>query len=68
MKNRVFIVEFAVIFLVTFLVSAIVSYCWNFFINGLQTCNWTLTFRFAILFAIICPVLDVMKYQHSPGD
>jgi hypothetical protein len=65
MKTKAFFMEFSVIFLITFVVASIVSYCWNFFSEGVGACSWNIAFQFAILFAILCPMLDLMKSENN---
>jgi len=65
MKTKEFFMEFSVIFLITFVVASIVSYCWNFFSEGVGACSWNIAFQFAILFAILCPMLDLMKSENN---
>jgi hypothetical protein len=65
MKTKTFFIEFSVIFLITFIVASIISWCWNFFIIGVGDCSWSTAFQFAIMFAIICPMLDLMKSENN---
>jgi hypothetical protein len=65
MKTKAFFIEFSVIFIITFVVASIVSYCWNLFTGGEAACNWGTAFQFAIMFAIICPMIDLMKYENN---
>ena len=65
MKTKAFFIEFSVIFMITFVVASIVSWCWNFFTEGVGACSWSTAFQFAILFAIICPILDLMKSENN---
>lgn len=65
MKTKAFFMEFMVIFMITFIGASVVSYCWNFFSDGVGACNWGTAFQFAIIFAFICPMLDLMKSENN---
>jgi hypothetical protein len=60
--------EFSVIFLITFIVASIISYCWNFVSEGIGACSWNIALQFAILFAILCPMLDLMKSENNQSQ
>ena len=61
MKTKSFFIEFTVIFMITFIAASVVSWCWNFFANGTGACSWETAFMFAVMFGVICPMLDLMK-------
>ncbi len=61
MKTKAFFLEFTVIFMITFVVASLVSYGWNYVTKGQGIFNWGIAFQFAIMLAIICPMLDMMK-------
>ncbi len=68
MKKKAFFLEFSVVFTLTFVIAAIVSYCWNFIMAGQGACSWTTAFQFAIMFGIICPLIDLMKSEKGSGE
>jgi hypothetical protein len=65
MKTKAFFIEFSVIFMITFITASVVSWCWNFFAEGTGTCSWDTAFLFAIMFAVICPMIDLMKSESN---
>lgn len=61
MNAKAFILEFTVIFMITFVAASIVSFGWNYISEGSTDCNWGLAIQLALLFAVICPLIDIMK-------
>jgi len=68
MKTKAFFLEFTVIFLITFVVASLVSYGWNFITKGQGVISWGTAFQFAIMLAIICPMLDLMKSEKNQQE
>ena len=61
MKSKDLIIEFLVIFIITFTTASIVSIAWNYLTKGVYVCDWGLSFQFAILFGLICPMIDAIR-------
>ena len=61
MNTKAFIIEFSVVFMITFIVASVVSLGWNYFYEGIAECNWGTAFQFALIFGILCPVIDMMR-------
>ena len=61
MNTKAFILEFTVIFMITFVVASMVSFGWNYITEGSTNCNWGLAVQLALLFGVICPLIDIMK-------
>jgi ATP/ADP translocase len=57
MKVKRFLIHFGIAFAVTFVVNAIVVYIYNAITHGEGAFNWETTFRFAITFGILIPIL-----------
>ena len=58
---KAFILEFGVIFMITFIIASLVSMGWNFVSTGVAECNWGTAFQFALVFGLICPLIDMMR-------
>ena len=61
MNTKAFILEFSVVFMITFVIASIVSLGWNYVSEGVAVCNWGTAFQFALLFGILCPMIDMMR-------
>jgi len=59
MKVWKFIRQFATIFIVVFPVTLAVSYLYNLIAHGTTVVDWETAFRFAIIFGIIFPLMEV---------
>jgi len=68
MDTKTFILEFTVIFMITFVVASIVSFGWNYLSAGVAECSWGTAFQFALLFGILCPLIDMMKTNREVKD
>jgi hypothetical protein len=65
MNTKAFILEFTVIFMITFVVASLVSFGWNYLSAGMAECNWSIAAQFALIFGILCPVIDMMRTNRS---
>jgi hypothetical protein len=59
------ITEFITVFAIALLVCIGVTYLWSFFFHGVAIVDWETSFRFAILFGIILPIIDSRKRMKS---
>lgn len=54
-------VDFAVTFAITLVVTVIVTFLWNYFIHDSATVDWETSFRFAIIFSIVLPLVKARE-------
>ena len=47
--------------MITFVIASLVSVGWNYVSEGVAECNWGTAFQFAMLFGIMCPMIDMMR-------
>ena len=55
------IIRFVTVFAVALLVCIGVTFLWSLLFHGIATIDWETSFRFALLFGIIFPILDSRK-------
>jgi hypothetical protein len=63
--KKALVLEFLVIFVITFTVASIVSTIWNYLSEGVFSCNWEIAAQFAILFGILCPLIDAIRSDNK---
>ncbi|MFO7980327.1 MAG: hypothetical protein R6V00_05780 [Candidatus Aminicenantes bacterium] len=63
LKKRSWFVNFIIIFLITFVVAAVVSLLYGWIAHGEPQIDWESSFRFAIIFAVIIPLLERWKQR-----
>ena len=61
MNSIKFIIEFIKVFAIAFLVCIAVTYLWSLIFHGVAIIDWETSFRFAILFGIIFPIINSSK-------
>jgi len=59
------VIEFITVFLITLLVCIGVTFLWNLVFHGVAIVDWETSFRFAILFGIIFPIINSRKRKKS---
>ena len=65
MNIKTLLVEFVTVFAVTLIVSAVVTLLWNLIFHGASTIDWETSFRFAILFGIILPWIEMRRSKEK---
>ena len=53
--------DFVIVFAVSLVVCVIVSLLWNLTVHRASTVDWETSFRFAILFGIILPMMETRR-------
>jgi hypothetical protein len=61
MNIKRLLVGFVTAFAVSLLVSAIVTLLWNVIVHGTSTVDWEASFRFAMVFGILLPVVGTRR-------
>ena len=61
MNIKKLLVDFVTVFAVSLIISVIVTLLWNLIVHGASTMDWETSFRFAILFAIILPWIEMRR-------
>jgi hypothetical protein len=61
MNLKKIVIEFITIFSISLVVSIGVTFLWNLVIHGAAMIDWETSFRFAILFGIIFPIINSRK-------
>ena len=61
MNFKKLLVDFVTVFAVSLIVSIIVTLLWNLIVHGASTIDWETSFRFAILFGIILPLIETRR-------
>jgi len=61
MSIKKLLVDFVTVFAVSLIVSIIVTLLWNLIVHGASTIDWETSFRFAILFGIILPLIETRR-------
>ena len=59
------LVDFVTVFAVTLIVCIIVSFLWNLIAHGASTIDWESSVRFAILFGIIVPWIEIRRSKEK---
>ncbi len=62
MKKRSWFTPFLMIFAITLMVTVGVTLLWNLIVHGEAQIDWETSFRFAIIFAIVIPLLK--RWNH----
>lgn len=65
MNIKKFIVDFATVFAVSLIITVIVTWLWNLIAHGTSTIDWETSFRFAILFGIIFPLMEARRSKEQ---
>ena len=65
MDFKKFAIEFIIVFAITLLVCIGVTFLWSLFFHRVGIVDWETSFRFAILFGIIFPIIDTRKRMKS---
>jgi hypothetical protein len=65
MDFKKFIFRFITYFAITLLVCIGVTLLWSLVFHGVAIIDWETSFRFAILFGIILPIVDSRKRMKS---
>jgi hypothetical protein len=55
------VVDSVTVFAATLIVSVIVTLLWNLIVHGASSIDWETSFRFAILFGIILPWIEIRR-------
>jgi hypothetical protein len=61
MNIQKLLVDFATVFVVALVVTAIVTLLWNLIFHGATTIDWETSFRFAIMFGIMLPWMEMRR-------
>jgi hypothetical protein len=54
--------DFVVFFAVTLVVTIVVTFLWNFLVHGSPLVDWETSFRLAIIFGIVLPLVKAREY------
>ena len=63
MNIKRLLMEFATVFGVSLIATVIVSALWSLIVHGTSTIDWETSFRFAITFGIIFPLIEARRRQ-----
>ena len=63
MGLKKFVIGFITVFAITLLATIGVTLLWNVVFHGIAIIDWETSFRFAILFGIIFPIIDSQPYS-----
>lgn len=61
MNFKKIVIEFITIFAISLVVCIGVTFLWNLVFHGVAIIDWETSFRFAILFGIIFPIINSRK-------
>ena len=61
MDLKKLLLGFITFFSITLIVSIGVTYLWSLIFHDVATIDWETSFRFAIIFGIVLPIIDVRK-------
>lgn len=61
MNFKKLLLGFITVFASTLIVSIGVTYLWNLIFHDVATIDWETSFRFAIIFGIVFPLIDSRK-------
>ncbi len=61
MNLKRLLIDFVTVFAVTLIVCAVVTWLWNLIVHGAGTVDWETSVRFAILFGIIFPWIEMRR-------
>jgi hypothetical protein len=53
------LVDFTVVFAITLAVTVVVTFLWNLFFHTNAIVDWETSFRFAIIFGIVLPLVKI---------
>ncbi len=59
MNLKKILLGFITFFSITLIVSIGVTYLWSLIFHDVATVDWETSFRFAIIFGIVLPIIDV---------
>ena len=65
MDFKKIVIGFIPVFATALLVCIVVTFLWSLVFHGVAIIDWETSFRFAILFGIILPVIDSRKRMRS---
>ena len=65
MKIINFIRDFTITFIIVFIVSMIVTYFYNLIAHGAASVDWETSFRFAIIFGIVFPMIRIIEKRQK---
>jgi len=59
------LIDFMVVFAITLIVTVMVTFLWNFLVHAKALVDWETSFRFAIIFGIVLPVVKVRENMNT---
>ena len=65
MDFKKIIIAFIPIFAIALLICIVITFLWSLVFHGVAIIDWETSFRFAILFGIILPIIDSRKRMKS---
>ncbi len=65
MNIKRLLVDFITVFAISLIVTVIVTLFWNLIFHGASTIDWETSFRFAILFGILFPLIETRRSKDS---
>ena len=65
MDFKKIISAFIPVFAIALLVCIVITFLWSLVFHGVAIIDWETSFRFAILFGIILPIIDSRKRMKS---
>ena len=65
MKFKQRLVDFTLVFIVTFAVTVAVTFLWNLLIHANALVDWETSFRLAIIFGIVLPLVKVRENKNT---
>lgn len=65
MSIKRLLIDFVTVFGVTLIVSVIMTLLWNLIVHRASTIDWETSFRFAIVFGIILPWIEIRRSKEK---
>ncbi len=61
MNFKRLLADFVTVFAVTLIVSAIVTLLWNLIVHGVNTVDWEMSFRLAVIFGVLLTWMETRR-------
>jgi len=61
MNCKRLLADFVTVFAVTLIVSAIVTLLWNLIVHGVNTVDWEMSFRLAVIFGVLLTWMETRR-------
>ena len=64
MNIKQLLIDSVVVFAITLAVTVVVTFLWNFFFHNNAVVDWEMSFRLAIIFGIVLPLVKMRGSVH----